>query len=518
MSTASDQTIRKGPLALGLLTLAALLLLLPIAKSGASFTSSSSNPNNSITAAADWTPPMVAVVNPGDAIRGTVTISATASDAEVGIKNVAIAWAPSGTTTFTTLCTDTSSPYSCPFNTVGLPEDYIDIRAIATDNSNLMSTDVLEGVLVDNVAPTGSLDPIASPISGVITLTASTADDAGSGVASVVFQRATAGTTTFTTICTDIDLPWNCSFDSTTVADGLYDFRGIVTDVAGNTFTTATVRNRIVSNVVSSVSVNDPGAFLRGTVTITANANAATGVANVKIQRQTAGSTTWVDLCTDTTAPYSCPFNTTLVADGNVTFRAILTDSLGQVTTSAVVGPSRVDNTPVRGYDVQTTTGGTAGKLTTGDVLTLTYAQSMKLSSILAGWTGAATTVELRLRDGKALGLGGSDDTVDVFTTTSLNTAVNLGSMNLKGNYVKSGKTVGFAATMTQQPATVNGQSATAVALQIGPINSGLATSLRTVSGLVNMIWTPSGLAQDVNGVPTSTAGVTELGAADRDF
>src|SRR5262249_36984538 len=155
----------------------------------------------------------------------------------------------------------------------------------------------------------------------------------------------------------------------------------VVTDVAGNTTVANTIKNRVVSNVVESVSVNNPGAYLRGTATITGNANATVGVASVKIQREVAGSTTWVDLCTDTTSPYNCTWDTTTVADGAYSFRAILTDTLGVTTTSATVGATQVDNTVVRGADVQATSGGSPGKLSAGDVITLTYSTTMRASS-----------------------------------------------------------------------------------------------------------------------------------------
>ena len=45
----------------------------------------------------------------------------------------------------------------------------------------------------------------------------------------------------------------------------------------------------------------------------------------------------------------------------------------------------RIDNSPLKGYDVQTTNGGaTAGKLEAGDKITLTYTDQVALGSILS--------------------------------------------------------------------------------------------------------------------------------------
>ena len=506
--TDADSTGRLTRWGLGIVGALVVFMALP-AVGWALFTSNSSN-TASVSSAADWTPPTVVLTDPGDAIRGTATFSATASDAETGVNNVVIAWAPSGTTSYTNLCTDPTSPYSCTFNTVGQVEDYIDVLATATDNSGYTATSLVEGVLIDNTAPAGSLDAIPSPMSGVVNITA-TATDSGSGVASVVVQRATAGTTTWTTICTSTTVQYGCRFDSTQVTDGAYDFRAIVTDVAGNSTTTATVRNRVVSNTtVESVSVNDPGTFLKGTVTITANANATIGVASVKIQRQASGTTTWVDLCTDTASPYTCSWDTTTVADGGYSFRAILTDSVGTVTTSAVVGPSLVDNTALRGTDVQATTaaGGSAGKLSAGDTVTVTYSDNVKASTILTGWDGSARSVVVRLRDGVTLGLTTNDDTLDVFTTSAYTTPVNVGSVNLKGNYVKNNKLVPFNATMTL--------SGNKVTITLGAATAS-AGQLRAVSS-ATMVWTPSASATDLAGNKCSSAPVTESGTKDKDF
>ena len=126
--------------------------------------------------------------------------------------------------------------------------------------------------------------------------------------------------------------PWTCRFTTTTVSDGLYDLRAIAADAAGNTEedrdplqTPGRQHDR------QHVSLEDPGAFLRGTVTLPANANALGGVASVRIQRSKAGATTWTDVCTDTTSPYACAFDTTTAAtpDGAYDLRAIMTSDLG---------------------------------------------------------------------------------------------------------------------------------------------------------------------------------------------
>ena len=61
-----------------------------------------------------------------------------------------------------------------------------------------------------------------------------------------------------------------------------------------------------------------------------------------------------------------------------------------------------VDNTPPTAIDVQSTnvSGGTVGRLDKGDTLTLTYSGAIDPYSVLTGWTGATTNVQVALVDG----------------------------------------------------------------------------------------------------------------------
>ena len=103
-------------------------------------------------------------------------------------------------------------------------------------------------------------DP-GSPLRGTVTLSG-TATDSGSGVASVQMQyRAGRRPRRGRTGCTATTAPYSCSFDTTTVADGLYDVRALATDVAGNTATSAVVANRRIDNTGPTCRVSDPGAL-----------------------------------------------------------------------------------------------------------------------------------------------------------------------------------------------------------------------------------------------------------------
>jgi hypothetical protein len=351
---------------------------------------------------------------------------------------------------------------------------------------------------IDNTAPAATLSPPAATLSGTVTLSA-TAADAGSGIASVQFQRAPAGTTNWTTICTDTSAAYSCAWDTAGETGGLYDLRVVATDVAGNERTSATVTNRRVDNDGPAVSLADPGSVLRGSVNLTATATDPIGVASVTIQGAAAGTSTWIDICTKATAPYSCPFNTAGIPDGLYDLRATAVDTAGRTSTSAVIASRRVDNTAPAGTDVQAVNGtGAQYKIDAGDVITFSYSEAMAPASILAGWDGSALNVTVRVNN------NANADTITIHNAANT-TQLNLSNLQLRANHVTS-------ATRFAGTAEMNGNQ---VVVTLGALANG---STRTTTSTTPMRWTPVAAATDLAGNSASTATVNESGTTDRDF
>jgi len=507
----------------GRLALAAGLLLALASSttglSGANFSSSSASRTTELASAQDWVPPNVSLSEPGAAIHGVVQLTATASDPYgSGVASVRIEREVAGSGNWTAICTDTTAPYSCSLDTTALANEYFDFRAVATDNAGFTSNSQVSDVLVDNRAPSVTMTDPGSPLSGVVTLAAE-ASDADSGIASVTIQRSPAGKATWTEVCTTTASLYSCRFDTRAVAEGLYDLRALATDAAGNTAVSSTVQNRRVDNTINSVSLEDPGAYLRGSVNLSANASSTAGVASVTIQRSPAGKATWTEICRVTSAPYSCGWNTAGVADGSYDLRAVMLTGSGTIANSATVAARQVDNTPVRGLDVQAAnrSGGTLGRLESGDMIAFTYSEQMSPASIVPGWSGTAPTpIYLRLRDGNLLGTGPGGDTLQLSTDSAGNNLVRLGGVNLHGDFVKNNKTSIFAATLSSSVQLVNGVSESVMTVAIGSLASGGA--LKTSPLAVQMVWTPSAGATDLSGNPCSTSPVTESGSLDIDF
>jgi hypothetical protein len=445
----------------------------------------------------DNTAPAVTVTALPAAVRGTVAMAATLDDGNgAGVSSVRYQVKPAAGT-WTDFCTANAAPFTCSAASGAFADGLIDVRAIATDGAALATTSATVASRIDNTIPSSAaLTAPAATVSGTVTLNA-TAADAGSGIASVQFQRSPAGASTWTTICTDTTSSFSCAWDTTAEADGLYDLRVIATDVAGGTRTSATVTNRRVDNLGPTLSLTDPGSPLRGTVTVNATATDGVGVTSVTIQRAPAGTSTWTTICTDTTPAYSCSWATT--GDGLYDLRATAVDTLGHTSTTPVIASRKVDNTAPTGADVQAVNGtGTQYKIDQGDGITFTYSEAIAPASLIAGWNGASTNVTVRVNN------SANADTITIYNAANTTQLAAFSTLQLRANHTSG--TTRFAAT-----AVVDDNE---VVIRLGALGAGSTVSSTSTTA---MRWAPSNAVLDLAGNAASTTTVNESGS-DRDF
>ena len=156
------------------------------------------------------------------------------------------------------------------------------------------------------------------------------------------------------------------------------------------------------------------------------------------------------------------------------------------------------------GTDVQTANGGaTAGRPELGDTVTLTFAEEIDPQSVLAGSTGSATNVVVRI----ANNAGGDRITI----RNAANTAqLPLGSVNLIGTaYVTANRdfgATGSASTMVQ--------SGTTITITLGTPSG--ATGAQATTGTMTL--TPTTTLTDAAGNTCQTTVANESGAADVEF
>jgi hypothetical protein len=184
-----------------------------------------------------------------------------------------------------------------------------------------------------------------------------------------------------------------------------------------------------------------------------------------------------------------------------------MTPVSGGTLTSATVAGRTIDNSPVRGVDVQATNSatGTLGRMDQGDILVLTYSVAMKASTLIAGWTGTGpASLSVRLVD--------VANVESIALNSSGTIASGLGVVTPSGNYATKNKTVTYASTATLSTAAGGGSVVTIV------LGAPVGVGRQTQSTAVTMRWTPSATATDLAGVASSVSPATETGTVDRDF
>ena len=473
----------------------ALLAVLAVAggatASGADFTASAASPTT-FTAAADFNTVAVSLADPGTNLHGPVTLDATASSNR-GVASVLIQAAPAGTTSWTDVCTDATAPYSCAWDTAAIGDGSYDLRAVATDVAGYTRTASRSARVVDNLAPSLSLANPGAFLSATKSLTA-TASDAGSGLQAVAIQHRAAGTTSWIELCAGA----TCNLVTTSLPDGDRDLRAVATDRAGHVTQTTPITVRI-DNAAPTATPSVPPTG-RGTVTLTATAgDSGSGVAYVAFEGKYAG--VWYEFCRDTSAPYTCSGDSTAIADGTYSVRAVTVDNAGVKTTSAEF-PITIDNTAPTAADVQATNGGaTPGRLEPGDAVTLTWSEPIAPASVLAGWNGSDQAILIRVTDAAA------NDQLDFYDstgTTRLALVATAADLKLGADFVTA--TADFDATMKL--------SGNAVMITLGAQRSGTLTT--AIAG--TMTWRPSAGVTDLLGNPSTTSLRTETGAGDVDF
>ena len=100
------------------------------------------------------------VANPGATLSGTVTLTATPTDAESGVASVTIQRSPAGLNTWTDICVVERRRPGLPLRHDAVGDGLYDLRAIAVDAAgNTKTSATLAGRRVDNTTiSTVSLD------------------------------------------------------------------------------------------------------------------------------------------------------------------------------------------------------------------------------------------------------------------------------------------------------------------------------------------------------------------------
>ena len=179
----------------------------------------------------------------------------------------------------------------------------------------------------DTTPPTVSISsPTSGNVSGTVTVSANASDNVGVARVDFYVNGGLVGS--------DSAAPYQYSWNTTTVANGAATLRAVAFDAAGNSTQSAIVNVNVANadTTPPTVSISSPtSGNVSGTVTVSANASDNVGVARVDfyVNGGLVGS--------DSAAPYQYSWNTTSLANGAATLRAVAFDAAGNSTQSAMV-------------------------------------------------------------------------------------------------------------------------------------------------------------------------------------
>ncbi|WP_181010076.1 Ig-like domain-containing protein [Ornithinimicrobium sufpigmenti] len=465
----------------------ALAMLLAFTMPGfstATFTSSSSN-TATVSAAADWVAPKVSIVDLPAQASGTQALRAQASDEfGTGVASVTIETRQTGGT-WAALCTDTSAPYECVWNTTSLSSGNYEVRARATDRAGLIGTSETVATSVANGRLV--LDHPGQPVSGSPTLTARMS---GWVLHTLRIDYRESGGR-WQPLCAGVTRELSCPWDTTQLKDGQYDLR------ARAIWIVPTDEHIIYDVTVDNAGVLRPRAANIGPeATDPAADSVDKGQVGPDVRRVSPVERRPVD------PPVEDEPNDEAVVEPAPEEPPMLP---GDDNDQTVPGDDEDETIPgdeedieepeLRGVGLTAINGGTAGSLDEGDAFAFTYSGAVDLGTVLPGWSGEATPVSVRLRDGALLGASAQDDTFDV---RSGDLPVEVGQVHLGADVIDVEQQILLPATMTAQTVTVDGAIQTTVTVTLAAVND--EDEVMQPAPAAVLTWTPSAVVTSLTG------------------
>lgn len=253
---------------------------------------------------------------------------------------------------------------------------------------------------------------------------------------------------------------------------------------AGASFTTT-------ANFPPALTLTAPaaGAVTNGLPTLSGAAGNSTGdstTVNVKIYSGSTATGTAVrtKAVTRSTTTWTWTL-TTALASGTYTAQATQTDGVNTTTTAAVTFTVDATKPSAAAVVAANKTGGTAGKIESGDTITYTYSEPITAASVWSIWSGSSANVHVRFTSA-------GNDTVTVLDTANAAT-INLGSIATNADYV--------TATTTFNGTVVRSADGASIIVTLG------TPSLVQASANVgrNMSWTVGAGIKDLAGNTIAT-------------
>ncbi len=183
----------------------------------------------------------------------------------------------------------------------------------------------------DTTPPTTSItNPVSgATLSGVVSISASAADNVGVTRVDLLIDGAVKGTATAS--------PYTFSWDTSTVS-GNHSLQTVAYDAAGNSSVSATITVSVsTAGPTTSITAPSSGATVSGTVSVSATASSSVVKMNLMVDGVLNG--------TKTGAPYLFSWDTTKAGNGNHTLQTVAYDAVGNTGVSAAVSDTVANGT-----------------------------------------------------------------------------------------------------------------------------------------------------------------------------
>ena len=249
----------------------------------------------------------------------------------------------------------------------------------------------------------------------------------------------------------------------------------------------------------SGASTNDSTPTISGAAS---NASGDSSTITVRVYSGTSASGSPVQTKTTTRVATAWGTTASTLADGTYTVQASQADGSGNTGTSPEVTFIVDTVAPTATAIAAANKGGagtTAGKLDAGDTITFTFSEPIDPATILSGWNGSSTAVQVRFTNSS------SNDTFTVLNSSG-GTTVKLGTVTTGGNYVTTTTTIG-SSTMVR-----SGDGKSIVVTLGTPSNVSSAVSAK------NMSWALAAGPKDLAGNALATPATRAETDTDVDF
>ncbi len=296
----------------------------------------------------DNTPASVSITSPagGSVIDKSTTISVDATSPR-GVTGVTVTAVKSGGSTIS-VCTMAAKPYACAWNTTALSAGSYDLRATVSQGSGPDVTSSPVSVGIDHNPGTVALTnpgPVSHKAAVDVAVTATAQSGVGGVTLTVTPTNPSGSASTLT--CTKSAGGYTCPWDLGSVAYGSFQLQAQMTQGNGFTVTSSTVAV-VVDNTTGSVSINPLNPLpvngkVKGVETLAATTSANAPITSVRYDVVAHGGSSWAPLCTPAATPYTCPWDTTKLANGSYDLRAVMTLVNGATFTSSTM-TTTVDN------------------------------------------------------------------------------------------------------------------------------------------------------------------------------